>query len=92
MHKWRFAATEVDAESVKFARANIAANGLEALVQVRQVSGKSVLRDGIEPGDFFDFTMCNPPFFESAEGRAFRADRNSAITDSELVTTGVPPH
>ena len=72
---WRFLATECCAESLRWARRNLAANPrLGGLIEVRDSGGgylAGVLDDGDGGGGAatYDFTMCNPPFFDEAEER-----------------------
>ncbi|CAD6504817.1 BgTH12-00320 [Blumeria graminis f. sp. triticale] len=93
---WQFIATEVDEKSLEFARANIELNNLES--RIRLV--KTDLKDPLLPLDYLacariDFTMCNPPFFESTEdmlssAKAKKKPPFTACTGSksEMVTAG----
>ncbi|CAM9798620.1 unnamed protein product [Ectocarpus sp. 13 AM-2016] len=80
---WSFLATEIDPVSAEWAEKNIRSNDLQEQIEVRLVPSPAdggddeaspgpllaALRE--EDGDF-DFSMTNPPFFESAdEVRAF---------------------
>ncbi|KAL1757986.1 hypothetical protein FB107DRAFT_208070 [Schizophyllum commune] len=81
--RWAFVATELDPLSLRFARENVARNGLdkphEALtnspygpcprIEILQASedGPLLLPLSIYPDRQFAFSMCNPPFYESAE-------------------------
>lgn len=66
---WRMVGTDVNATSLKIATAIARFNpGLEKGIIVRkQPDPQSIFCNAILPGEYFDFTMCNPPFFESAE-------------------------
>lgn len=66
---WSMVGSEVNAPSIKSARAIVEANELQQLIDVRlQKSIKSIF-DGIwRPNEHMDFVMCNPPFFASLEG------------------------
>jgi 23S rRNA (adenine1618-N6)-methyltransferase len=66
---WRMVGTDVDATSLKVAAAIAKFNpGLEDSIIVRkQPDQRAIFRNVILPGEYYDFTMCNPPFFESAE-------------------------
>ena len=66
---WNFVATDVAKRSLKVAAAIAKFNpGLTKKVNLRhQPESSAVFRNVIRPAERFDFTMCNPPFFESAE-------------------------
>ncbi len=66
---WRMVGTDVDATSLKVATAIAKFNpGLSNGIIVRkQPDQHAIFRNVILPNEYFDFTMCNPPFFESAE-------------------------
>ncbi|KIH92663.1 23S rRNA (adenine1618-N6)-methyltransferase [Sporothrix brasiliensis 5110] len=75
--KWQFLATDIDAESLTFARGNVARNGLEDRIQVVARSpDERLICTGADPSatspsspsyPSLDFTMCNPPFYASAD-------------------------
>ena len=66
INKWRFVATEVAAESVAAARANVERNNLQPSIDVRHVKPGTFLVPNLRDDDGeFDFCMCNPPFFAS---------------------------
>lgn len=65
---WRFTATDVDGESLEYARENVlgrAENGFEGRIALVHV-GKDDAFVPAEDGGMYDFTMCNPPFYSSA--------------------------
>lgn len=66
---WRFIGSEVDKVSADCAQMIIKANSvLSGLVSVRRQGDPNNIFDGIiQAQDSFAFTMCNPPFFSSAE-------------------------
>ena len=66
---WRFVGTDVDATSLKVAGAILRFNpGLGKSVELRrQPNSRSVFHNVVLRGEFFDFTMCNPPFFDAPE-------------------------
>ncbi len=66
---WRMVGTDVDATSLKVAGAIAKFNpGLEKNIIVRkQPDKRTIFRNAILPGEYFDFTMCNPPFFETEQ-------------------------
>ncbi|KAL1687831.1 hypothetical protein GGG16DRAFT_127637 [Schizophyllum commune] len=81
--RWAFVATELDPLSLRFARENVARNGLDkphdALtnspygpcprIEILQASedGPLLLPLVAYPNRQFAFSMCNPPFYESGE-------------------------
>ncbi len=70
---WRFVATDIDAESLTNAQAILNANpGLTQQVTLRlQPSHDAIFKNIIRDDDWFDLTLCNPPFHASqAEARA----------------------
>ena len=78
---WRFIATELDEHSVRAARSNVAQNGWEDRIDVREVRRRSLSCGGrkevgpeppilvgvLGPAERADFCMCNPPFFDIDE-------------------------
>ena len=66
---WSFLGTEVDVVAVKAAKAIVDANAaLSNSISIRHQPNKQQVFNGvIKPGEFYDFTMCNPPFHASAE-------------------------
>jgi len=72
---WNFVATDVSERSLKVATAISKFNpGLGKKVVLRRQSDPStIFHNVIRPGERFDFTMCNPPFFDSAEAASAAA-------------------
>lgn len=70
LHGWHFVATDTDAASLACARANVARNGLAALVETRLVAGgpAAPLVEPLARERPLDFTVCNPPFFSEPSG------------------------
>ncbi|XP_054273792.1 U6 small nuclear RNA (adenine-(43)-N(6))-methyltransferase [Macrosteles quadrilineatus] len=64
---WRMLATEVDMESVFIAGRNVKKNKLQDLITVRNVKDNQMLDGALDDDKTYDFCMCNPPFFSSAE-------------------------
>ena len=75
-YKWRFVASEVDQTALRAARAIVEFNpSLRGKVDVRQQARPAAIFEGIvRKNEHFAFTMCNPPFFTSAQ-EAERAAR-----------------
>lgn len=66
--KWRFLATDIDTESLQSARDNVARNGLEGRIRVVTRSPDDPLvYTGDDALSTLGFTMCNPPFYASAD-------------------------
>ena len=99
-YDWSFVGSEVNPTSLRVARAIIKANRLRH-IELRQPSNpQHLFRGVVRPGEYFDLTMCNPPFFDSrtTARRAARSkwkklgrkDRGLTFggADSELVYPG----
>ena len=81
LYGWQFVATETDAVAVRNAHQIIAANpGLADSIEIRmQRHAEHIFQGMIAPGEYFDLTLCNPPFFASekeAHAQAKRKWRN----------------
>jgi len=63
---WRFAGTDIDEKSLQFARKNIEINGLQKRIKLHQSKpdGPLLPLDDLRFSEI-DFSMCNPPFYES---------------------------
>ncbi|PHI21921.1 23S rRNA (adenine(1618)-N(6))-methyltransferase RlmF [Lewinellaceae bacterium SD302] len=102
---WRFVATETDTTALKTAQAIIQANDLGKRIELRRQKDKQQILEGvIGAGEYFAASICNPPFYGSAEeaeqhsqakwhklGRArFKQPtiRNFGGRDNELWTQG----
>ncbi|KAF1992469.1 hypothetical protein K402DRAFT_443207 [Aulographum hederae CBS 113979] len=88
---WRFIATEIDEKSAEYAQKNVFANGLSTRCHVMSVYDSSP----VIPDMKADFTMCNPPFYDSRAEMDVHRDakekRPSAIctgADTEMVCPG----
>ncbi|CAL1689636.1 unnamed protein product [Lasius platythorax] len=57
--------TEVDKKSVEYAENCITRNNLQNLIKVVTVNSDRIFKDAMEDDKIYDFSMCNPPFFES---------------------------
>lgn len=65
-YQWRFVGAEIDKEAFESAQKIIMENDLDGILEVRQQENKkSIFKGIIKAGEFFDFTMCNPPFHAS---------------------------
>ncbi|KAI2459342.1 hypothetical protein LOY97_003408 [Ophidiomyces ophidiicola] len=89
--------SDIDESNIHHARRNIDRNGLQARIRLTRTRPEDPLiqLDAIPPSKMLDFTMCNPPFYESREellasAKAKQRPPNSACTgaDIEMVTAG----
>ncbi|MCJ1309514.1 hypothetical protein MMC25_003174 [Agyrium rufum] len=94
--KWRFAASDIDKKNLEYARNNIIANNLKSDIRpLLTLSDEPLIplsKLGIEE---LDFTMCNPPFYNSeasllSSAAAKSRPPHSACTGAavEMVTLG----
>ncbi|KAF5282425.1 hypothetical protein FQA39_LY17540 [Lamprigera yunnana] len=63
---WNMLATDVDDESLHWAKLNVDRNFLNGSIKLTKVSHDALLKEAIED-DEYDFCMCNPPFFASSQ-------------------------
>lgn len=98
---WRMFGIELNEESVKYARDNVNQNGLAKCIEILDCTSKDDPLDALDGKEWkrFDFTMCNPPFFnddhdsdddDTAKETNKRKPANNAKTgiSCELTTTG----
>ncbi|MFT7901252.1 23S rRNA (adenine(1618)-N(6))-methyltransferase RlmF [Tenacibaculum ascidiaceicola] len=80
VYDWNFVATDIDLDSLDYAQDIIDDNDFTDKVELRQQFKEEHILEGIiEEGDAFTITMCNPPFYKSAEearGANRRKSRN----------------
>jgi 23S rRNA (adenine1618-N6)-methyltransferase len=63
---WRFVGTDIDENSLKNARKIVDANSLSNVIELRLQNSPILIFKGIiGQGEFYDLTMCNPPFHAS---------------------------
>ncbi|EFN83850.1 U6 small nuclear RNA (adenine-(43)-N(6))-methyltransferase isoform X2 [Harpegnathos saltator] len=65
IYKCHMIGTEVDQESVEHAKNCIRRNNLQDLIKIITVNSESIFKDAVEENKVYDFSMCNPPFFEN---------------------------
>ena len=79
-YNWNFVATDIELDSLDTAQDIIDDNNLDANIKLRQqFNEQHILKGILEDGDSFSATMCNPPFYKSAEeaqGANRRKNRN----------------
>ncbi|KIJ18076.1 hypothetical protein PAXINDRAFT_110517 [Paxillus involutus ATCC 200175] len=94
---WYFVSTDIDKESLMSAHQNVERNGLSDRIRVVDVSfSTSILRPLEEDAaTLFHLTMCNPPFYSSAEeviqsAEAKECGPNAVCTagENEMITLG----
>ena len=67
-YSWKFVATDIDLDSLDYAQDIIDDNNLDAKIMLRQQFNENhVLKGVLDEDDSFSATMCNPPFYKSAE-------------------------
>ncbi len=80
VYGWQFTATDVDSAAIRNAHAIISANpALQSINILMQRNSEKLFGGMIRADDYFDLTLCNPPFFASqkeAEAQARRKWRN----------------
>lgn len=65
---WKVTASELDPEAIEAAQRLIDQNQLQHKISLRQQHNSGhIFHDIIQPTDWFDLTLCNPPFHQSAE-------------------------
>ncbi len=71
VYDWSFVGTDADKIALENAQKIVAANGMNDAVELRWQKSRSAIFSGVTKADeFFDLTMCNPPFHSSlAEAR-----------------------
>ncbi len=69
VYDWNFVATDIEQKSLQHAAEIIAKNErLSHKISLRfQLNKKHILKGIVEPRDYFELVMCNPPFFKSKE-------------------------
>jgi 23S rRNA (adenine1618-N6)-methyltransferase len=68
-YNWSFVGTDIDVSSIDSAQTilNINPNITDKVELRLQNNSKNIFEGIIEEGDFFDLSICNPPFHSSAE-------------------------
>ncbi|MCL1080082.1 23S rRNA (adenine(1618)-N(6))-methyltransferase RlmF [Parashewanella spongiae] len=68
VYGWQFVASDINQPSIQAANHLIESNALNDEIECRwQPELKSIFNNIIQPNEYYDFTMCNPPFHRSAE-------------------------
>ncbi|QYA25555.1 23S rRNA (adenine(1618)-N(6))-methyltransferase RlmF [Gramella sp. MT6] len=93
IYGWKMIGTDIEKNSVDAAKANIQANpNLSENIEIQlQEDRGSIFKGVIEDGEFYHFSMCNPPF-HSSEKEASKASarklKNLGIKDSSELNFG----
>ena len=99
-YNWNFVATDIDLDSLDVAQDIMDDNKFDSQIELRQqLKEEQILKGILKEDDSFSATMCNPPFYKSAEeaqganGRKSRnlgnnAVRNFAGNNNELWYVG----
>mgnify|MGYP000256473012 CR=1 FL=1 len=67
-YNWNFVATDIDLDSLDTAQDIIDDNNLDDKIKLRQqFDEQQILKGILKEDDSFSVTMCNPPFYKSAE-------------------------
>ncbi len=67
-YNWSFVATDIELNALDTAQDNIDDNNFTDKIELRQqLDETNILKGILEDSDFFSATMCNPPFYKSAE-------------------------
>lgn len=89
---WNCIASEVDKNSVTNAKTIIIKNKVLANIDVKHQQFKnSILENIIQPNNFFDVIVCNPPFFKNAfdaDKQNKRKVKNLKLEDTETLNFG----
>jgi len=64
---WRFLGSDIDVKALAAAGQTVAANGLSQAIQLRLQTPPSIFQGLLKVDEFFDLSMCNPPFHASPE-------------------------
>ncbi|CAI5708430.1 unnamed protein product [Hyaloperonospora brassicae] len=91
MNKWKFIATEIDAESFACAKENVSRNHLEALISVKRTHTNKLLAEPLEDEPLkhkFHFVMCNPPFFDNMDEADTNPESSCMGSPNEMVFPG----
>ncbi|KAL0062983.1 hypothetical protein AAF712_010114 [Marasmius tenuissimus] len=90
--RWKFVVTELDDLSEEYARGNVKSNNLNDRIQILKASQTGpLLLPLFEGTQIFDFTMCNPPFYSSAEDVAQSSEAKEFAPNSVKTFFWVSP-
>lgn len=88
---WSMLCTEIDIESTKCAIRNVENNYLSDKISVKAVTEDVILDGALEEDTFYDFCMCNPPFFADSEELSMESkSRSPSRKPPNNAPSGVP--
>ena len=87
---WSFLASDIDKESIDYANKNVSMNKLNDKIKIVHQSNANyifndIINDKNNDNVLFDFTVCNPPFFQHLQETGLNKTRANNATQSELV-------
>ncbi|KAG0050673.1 hypothetical protein BGZ83_004539 [Gryganskiella cystojenkinii] len=94
---WKMIATDINDRSISYATENVSRNKLQSVITILKNPSEKIFPDPLfdKPSTNYDFSMCNPPFYEDEqdiqESADAKADQPSAIcqaTSNEMITAG----
>ncbi len=93
IYNWDMVGADIHLKAVNAAQANVdATNDLQNKIEIRHQSNNALIFEGIiYPKEYYDFTMCNPPFHaskETAEKGTIRKLRNLKQSESLTLNFG----
>ncbi len=93
IYNWKMVGSDINKASVDSAKLNIKLNsGLSKFIEIRhQEDASNIFKDIILPSEYFDFTMCNPPFHsskEEAEKGSLKKLKNLNISPEQRLNFG----
>lgn len=87
---WNMVGSEIDTVAIASAEAILERNpAMQSAITLRiQTQPSDILRGIIQPGEMFDFTLCNPPFHASAQEAAETTQRKRSKLAYNQVSRG----
>ena len=84
--RWQAIGSDIDARALQNAASLIEQYGLQRQLSLRlQANPQAIFHGVIQPGDYLDLTLCNPPFHDSPDAAAAgsaRKQRNLGLESS----------
>jgi 23S rRNA A1618 N6-methylase RlmF len=78
--------TDINDDSLASAQRNVALNGFEDAIEIRRVQCDDAFFADLQPGETFDFCMCNPPYFDTDTDDDDTDDADDATDDDADAT------
>lgn len=86
-NRWHFTATESDETNYECSLKTIEQNCLKDCITLNRVNNETMLLGNMDLNTQYDFTMCNPPFFDSDNNNGPKS-RNSNRTEPSCPKSG----